>query len=63
MSEPIASELSRTLLRRCLDRTHKCAKGDGHAVPASYLIGKLYGPIVRIKQGLSDGLSGKNLER
>ncbi len=58
---PVAHVLARKPLGRCLDRTHRLAKGDRHNVPSSHMIGGLL-TMLRFKDGITIGVEGKQDE-
>jgi len=51
---PVASELRRRPMSRCLDRTHKFSKGDGKTVPAGWMI---LGVAARIRDNVEIGVT------
>jgi hypothetical protein len=55
---PLANELCRAPLRRCLERTHHYTKGDGHMVPSSYMISNLL-LVSRVRNGVLVWAEGK----
>lgn len=59
---PLAHVLARKPLGRCLDRTHRLAKGDRHNVPSSHMIGGLL-TMLRLKDGITIWVEGRQDER
>lgn len=55
---PLANVLAGKPMGRCLDRTHRLAKGDKHNVPSSHMIGGLL-TMLRIKDGIKIWVEGK----
>ena len=55
---PVANEICRVPLRRCLERTHHYTRGAGHMVPSSFMISNLL-PVLRLKDAVRDGAEGK----
>jgi len=58
---PLAHVLARKPLGRCLDRTHRLAKGDRHIVPIVHMIDGL-SILLRLKDGITIGVEGKQDE-